>query len=376
MQDHILTVCPKYPPQLIRRKINDNLRNVISKRVWSGLTKQLILSVPAAFADGTIDAVTGSNVVIGTATGWPVDDLVSTTLSADVISAEVLDATPGSMAGVEPNTYMLIDGGGANEEGVYVYDTTATTFKASFTKTHLAGETITRSSLSNLQLKVGINSPFYTATGFSSPTRMILKDIIAQPSELGASYSLSLVYTNFAPDLKMLISVVNLERRYRIIIHMPKDTIDYSDPHRTLTQTTYMVVSHEVDPAGSQLYELYPRPVSEQAIPFFYHFQFPPLVDDGDILPNGIRSDVLVRLTTADALVWPKHKIIEGGIYYDPAESTRLKQQAVMDIEAMEMEDDNTMIMRQQWSYADWPFGGFGADWHQSHDWDSYAGWV
>ena len=376
MQDHILTVCPKYPPQLIRRKINDNLRLITSKRVWSGLTKQLILSVPAAFADGTIDAVTGSNVIIGNATGWPVDDVVSTTLSADVISAEVLDATPVSMVGVAPNTYMLIDGGGANEEGVYVYDTTATTFKASFTKTHVAGETVTRSSLSNLQMKIGILSPFYTVTGISSPTRLIVKDIIAQPSELDASYSLSLVYTNFAPDLKMLISVVNLERRYRIIIHMPKDTIDYSDPHRTLTQTTYMVVSHEVDPAGSQLYELYPRPTSEQAIPFFYHFQFPPLEDDGDILPNGIRSDVVVRLTTADALVWPKHKVIEGGIYYDPQQSATLRSQAVVDIEAMEMEDDNTMIMRQQWSYADWPFGGFGADWHQSHDWDSYAGWV
>jgi hypothetical protein len=225
-------------------------------------------------------------------------------------------------------------------------------------------------------MKIGILSPFYTVTGISSPTRLIIKDIIAQPAETGASYSLSLVYTNFAPDLKMLISVVNLERRYRIIIHMPKDTIDYSDPHRTLTQTTYMVVSHEVDPAGSQLYELYPRPTSEQAIPFFYHYQFPPLEDDGDILPNGIRSDVIVRLTTADALVWPRHKIIEGGIYYDPQQSATLRSQAVVDIEAMEMEDDNTMIMRQQWSYADWPFGGFGADWHQSHDWDSYAGWV
>jgi len=376
MQDHVLTVCPKYPPQLIRRKINDNLRTITAKRVWSGLTKQQILSVPAAFSDGTIDSVTGSDVITGTATGWPVDDKVSTTLSADVISAEILDAVPVSMVGVEPNTYMMIDGGGANEEAVYVLSTTATTFRARFAKTHLATETVNRSSLSNLQLKIGINSPFYTATGISSPTRLILDKVIAQPAETTASYSLSLVYTNFAPDLKMLISVVNLERRYRIIIHMPKDTIDYSDPHRTLTQTTYMVVSHEVDPAGSQLYELYPRPISEQAIPFFYHYQFPPLEDDGDFLPNGIRSDVIVRLTTADALVWPKHKIIEGGIYYDPAESTRLKQQAVMDIEAMEMEDDNTMIMRQQWSYADWPFGGFGADWHQSHDWDSYAGWV
>ncbi len=376
MQDHVLTVCPKYPPQLIRRNINDNLRKITSKRVWSGLTKQLILSVPAAYAVGTIDATTGSNVIIGNATAWPVDDVVSTDLALDVISAEVLDAKPTSMVGVEPNTYMLIDGGGANEEGVYIYDTTATTFKARFTKTHLAGETVTRSSLMNLQMKIGILSPFYTVTGISSPTRLIIKDIIAQPSELDASYSLSLVYTNFAPDLKMLISVVNLERRYRIIIHMPKDTIDYSDPHRTLTQTTYMVVSHEVDPAGSQLYELYPRPTSEQAIPFFYHYQFPALEDDGDFLPNGIRSDVVVRMSIADALVWPRHKIIEGGIYYDPQQSATLRGQAVVDIEAMEMEDDNTMIMRQQWSYADWPFGGFGADWHQSHDWDSYAGWV
>lgn len=376
MQDHVLSVCPKYPPQLTRRGINNHLRNVISRRVWSGLTKQSILSVPAAFATGTIDATAGSDIVLGNATAWPVGDVVSTTLAADVISEEVLDATPTSMAGIEPNTYMLIDGGGANEEPIYVISTTASTFRARFANTHLAGETITVSSLSNLQMKIGIQSPFYTVTGISSPTRLLIKDVIAQPTELDASYSLSLVYTNFAPDLKMLISVVNLERRYRIIIHMPKDTIDYSDPHRTLTQTTYMVVSHEVDPAGSQLYELYPRPVSEQAIPFFYHFQFPPLEDDNDILPNGIRSDVLVRLTVADALVWPKHKIIEGGIYYDPPESTRLKSQAVVDIEAMEMEDDNTMIMRQQWSYADWPFGGFGADWHQSHDWDSYAGWV
>ncbi len=376
MQDHVLTVCPKYPPQLIRRNINDNLRKITSKRVWSGLTKQLILSVPAAYAVGTIDATTGSNVIIGNATAWPVDDVVSTDLALDVISAEVLDAKPTSMVGVEPNTYMLIDGGGANEEGVYVLSTTATTFRARFAKTHLATETVTRSSLSNLQMKIGILSPFYTVTGISSPTRLIIKDIIAQPSELDASYSLSLVYTNFAPDLKMLISVVNLERRYRIIIHMPKDTIDYSDPHRTLTQTTYMVVSHEVDPAGSQLYELYPRPTSEQAIPFFYHYQFPALEDDGDFLPNGIRSDVVVRMSIADALVWPRHKIIEGGIYYDPQQSATLRGQAVVDIEAMEMEDDNTMIMRQQWSYADWPFGGFGADWHQSHDWDSYAGWV
>jgi hypothetical protein len=377
MTDHVLSIFPHYPPQLAHRRINNQLRSVIARRNWSGITKYAILEIPDSYSTGTVDLTNGSKVVDGTGTSWDVSTVVNTTLSAAIDELGVVDITPVAMTGIRAGQWVLIDGGNAGEEVVFVIETSATKFRAEVTATHAGGVTVQVSTLAGRQLRIDNDNPFYTVTAVSSTTRALLDKEWKNATTTGESYSISLVFTDLGVrDLKMLVTMVNQTRRWQMTTYMPKEVIDYSDPHRSLTQSTYLIVDHETDPGGAPLFELYPRPTSQQVFPFLYVQQWSELEKDLDILPNGIRSDVIVNRVLADAYRWPRHKVLDGGIYYDPAVAKDMMRESELELEEMEREDDSTYVQRLMWSYKEWPFGGFGAEWHQSHDLDGFLGVV
>lgn len=372
MVDNILLSFPEYDQNIAKVGLNDHLRALIARRPWSGLVKFQILQLPALYNTGTVAATFQSNVLTGTSTAWATNDVVNTTLSIALVETGILDITPASMIGITTSQWLLIDGGNAGEEAVYVIsvNTQEGTFRARTTVVHAAAVTIKCSSLAGRQVRISLNVPFLTITGVSSTTRLLTDKAWPVASVTAQGYSITKVYTTLGDDVKELLTMVNTKNQYQFDLTTPKPALDWMDPLRTATNYPYALVFHETDPAGTPMWELYPRPTVESGFPYFYVKQWAPLEGDNDFLPNGIRSDVMVKLVKADAARWPGHKLKAGGVYYDPRLGDTLANEAQRDLGFMMTEDDNTAIMSMYWSFRKWPIGlgGGGPNFFQIHD--------
>lgn len=368
MVDSILQYFPETDPNMIKGLINDQIRNLIARRPWSGLVKYSMLKMPDSYTTGAVSATYASNVLTGASTAWAVSDLVSTTLSIATIETGIIDITPASMTGITSCQWLLIDGGNASEEAVYVISTNTAegTFRARTTLTHSAAVTIKCSSLAGLQLRISQDVPFITITGVSSTTRALLQETWPVASVSAQGYSITKTYTVLGDDVKEILTVVNTRNQYQFDLYTPKPMLDWIDPLRTATNYPFRLVPHAPDPAGVQMWELYPRPTVQSAFPSIYIKQWLPLEQDNDILPGGIRSDVIVKRVKADCARWPGHKLKAGGVYYDPrlADALMLESEKI-DIPTMMLEDDNTSIMSLYFQYKRFPVGGSGPDYDQ-----------
>lgn len=378
MVDSILQYFPEMDPNLVKGLINDQIRNIMARRPWSGLVKMDIFRMPNAYTTGTITGTFNSNAFTGAATAWPTNDIVATTLSQTTITTGIIDITPASMTGITQCQWLLIDGGNASEEAVYVISVNLEegTFRARTVRTHLSGVAITCSSLAGLQLRISMNVPFITVTGVSSTTRFITQEQWPVDTVTAQGYSLTKTYAVLAPDIKEILTVVNTKNQYQFDLYTPKPMLDWMDPLRTATNYPFRLVPHVPDPAGVQMWELYPRPTVQAAFPVIAIRQWLPLEQDNDLLPGGIRSDIIIKRVKADCARWPGHKIKAGGIYYDPRLADALMGESEVDIQTMIAEDDNTSIMSMYYQYKRFPIGGSGPDWNQQHDAELMdAGW-
>ncbi len=369
MVDGVLKKFPLYDSIQAKQDVNDNLRMIMARRTWSGLVKYGILSVPARYDTGTVAATLLSNVITGTGTAWPYNDVVNTTLSAPIEETGIIDFSPVSMTNVVAGRWLTIDGGNTNEEAVFVIsiDAGAGTCRANCVNTHDAAVTIQCGSMAGRQFRINAQVPFMTCTGFTSPTRMLLDFAWPVTSVTDQGYEITMVYASFGQDVKEMLTMVNPDRQYRFDVYGQKAMLDAQDPRRSISSMPYRLAYHAPDPAGAPLYEIYPRPTSVAAYPYFYIRQCPPLEQDNDLLPNGIRSDVLVKLGRAEAARWPGHKKLEGGIYYDPKLAQDLIVEAEREIGFMKNEDDSTAIMQLVYNYNKWGyFGGPGPNWYNT----------
>lgn len=373
MINAVLKFYPLYDRILCAQTINDTLRGLTARRPWSGLVKYAILPVPAQVTLGTVDVTKDSNVVTGTGTTWPFTDTLNTTLSATTVQTGIIDATPVLMTNIIPGRYLTIDGGNSGEEAVFVIsiDATAGTFRANFTKVHNSGVTITAGSYAGRQFRINSNTPFVTAVGFTSATRMLI-DIGWPYSTLAAqSYEITMVFASLGQNVKELLTMVNPDRQYQFRTNVQTAELDAEDPRRAVSQMPYKLAFHGPDPGGAPLYEMWPRPTSVAAYPYYYVQAWTPMSEDNDILPNGIRSDIMVKIARAEAARWPGHKKLDGGIYYDPRVAEGLMREADTDVQYMKLEDDSTAIMQAIYQYRKWPYGGPGPDYYQT-DYESY----
>lgn len=367
--DNVLGKFPVYDASLARKDVNDVLRTLMARRTWSGLVKYAILSVPASYRTGTVTVTGNSRVVTGSGVAWPTNDVVDTTLLNATIEAAMVDIAPVSMTGIAAGQWVVIDGGNASEEAVFVIsiDTVTSTFRARTTLTHLAGVTIKSSSYAGRQFRTSSNSPFVTCVGFTTSTRMLISVPWPLATAAAQSYEITLVYASLGNDVKEILTMVNPDRQFQFDVNTPKDLLDVNDPRRNISAMPWRLAFHETDPAGSPLYEIWPRPTSVGAFPYIYAREWGPLGGDFDLLPNGIRSDVVVKLVKAEAAQWPGHKIKEGGIYYDPNLARKLGEEAERDIQYMKNQDDSTAIMQLIYSYKKWRTGpGGGGDWYNT----------
>jgi hypothetical protein len=375
MVDSVRLRFPEYDVAMVKRDINDSVRTITSRRAWSGLLQQGVLQTMAAYNTGTVTLTPGSNVVTGSGTSWPTDDSADTTLSeATIESNAYIDFTPVSMSGIQAGVYVLIDAGLSNQEAVFVISTTQTTFRAYCVNTHDAGETVTRSSRAGQQIRTQPGQPFMTVTGVVTATSLLINMNWGGSLISNHDYSISQVYVSLGQDVKQILTMVNPQMTYRFAVDVPQIVLNQRDAQRSATQWSFALSYLQPDPGGSPLYEIYPRPTTVQQFPYIYMRAWSPMSDNNAILPNGIRSDVLVKMAMAAAARWPGHKIKAGGIYYDPKLAESYLREVEREIEFMKEEDDSTAMMQLLWQYNSWRVGaGGGPDWNQSHDWASMA---
>ena len=119
------------------------------------------------------------------------------------------------------------------------------------------------------------------------------------------------------------------------------------------------------DAIGRIRYELYPAPTQETGIPFLGYRTISDLSEDEDTPPTCVPSHLLVNATIADALLWnPKSP------YYDPRSSETFRKEALADLEAAVLADDNIYMQNLQWAFSKYPMMQRGDNYWFDHDYD------
>lgn len=364
MVDHVQAWNPDFPVHLIQRRINVHLREAQDRRLWGGLMTRGEFAVPVTYDTGTVALTAGSDVVTGTSTAWPYNDLVNTTLSTAItVVNELQDITPASMTNISEGDYLCIDAGTAKEEYLLVSSITTTTFRSKPTQTHSATTAvITKSSLAGRQLKVGNNRGYYTVIGAKSATVIKIDHVWSHPAETAASYNIVQAYLTMPKGLRCLWSMVNCLHGWRIKFNLPQDILNW-DSWRSSTGEPYMLLDYMPDAIGRIRYELYPCTLSATGIPYLAYRTADDLADDEDMPPTCIPSHFLVNATIADALLWNRKSA-----YYDPASAKVFRDEALADLQAAVMADDNIYMQSLQWAYHKYPLGGPGGNYLYDHD--------
>jgi len=372
MINHILSYNPDCPVQLAKRRINARLRELQDRRMWAGLLTRGELSIPGAYTTGTVAVVRGSDIVTGTATLWPHNDLVSTTLAAAVtIPNELQDISPSSMNGIGAGDWLTFNSGGINQEFVLVISVDASSFKARPSITHLNGESVTKSSLARRQFRLGTTRPFYNIRGVTAAQELKLDLPYGHPSIANSSYNIVQAYVSFEQNFRMLLSLVNTAQGWRLRTSMPQEVLNIYDSWRQTTGWVYMIVDYIPDEIGRMQYELYPTPSMEQGFPYLAYRTVPNLVDDDDTPPPCIPSHILVHGALSDVMVWKR-----ASQYYDPVVADKFGALYESDYLACSMADDSIYMQNLQWAYSRYPFTQHGANYWQAHDIDSIYGAV
>lgn len=372
MVDHVLSYNPDCPPQLAKRRLNTRLRQVQDRRMWGGLLVRGEISVPAAYGIGSVDVTRGSNIVTGHSTTWPVNDLVSTTLSTAItLLGEYQDVFPASMTNIETGDWVLLDDGLASMEPVLVISAGTNSFKAKPRIAHLVGTTITKSSIVRRQFRLGTVRPFYNIRAVTASQTLVLDLPYGHPGALGSNYNIVQVYVTLGQNLRMVWSVVNTAQGWRLRLNMPQEVLNTYDTWRQTTGWVYMLNDYVPDEIGRFQYELYPTPSMEQGFPYLAYRTVDNMVDDEDTPPPAIPSHLLVDGAIADVMMFNRKSP-----YYDPALASAFAQQFELDLQAAAISDDSLYMQNLQWAFSRYPFTQHGAAYWQSHDVDSVFGYT
>lgn len=285
--------------------INWRLRQIMDSRTfWSDLVKEGILSIPANYVTGTVDVTTGSAVVNGTATAWPVADVVNTDLDQAVEDIGYVEAFPTVMTGITENSYLYIDGGTADAEAVPVVQVKASSFIAKFTKAHAAAATLTQSSLVNQQFRISNAHPIFTVKSVPTTTALELTNAWGGDSLATQTYRIGLMYVVLSSDLKGIIGMKDEQTGYPVRTHVSMDEANFRDPRRNIvTGNPYFnLVDRGANDQGNMLYEIWPAPSDIRQFSYMYWKQWPDLENEGDRPPWFINPSILVYGALADAL--------------------------------------------------------------------------
>jgi len=346
------------------------MRQIIdAKPYWSGLMASGVVNIPDATSYTNVTFTSGQSQVVGVGTNWPVSDVVNTTVAAAITNPGYQAVVPVSMASITTDTLLYVDSAGTAEL-VPVLEVTPTSFKANFQYTHLAGFTLTCSSLSYFQITPGYQQPVLTITAVQGATTLLMDSPYAGPTLNSTTAQVFKSYYTFATDLRDFITVVDPQTGTYLQVHYPREKIDWDDPQRAANDWPQYVCDYRKNLNGNMWYELWPRPSSARALYFNYIQQTPDMVARTDRPPAFIDGSLLVMGALADAF----RITLPGDKGTANAQLSQLWEQRFQQALVNAMQADNGRI--QQAYTWDKNANGLpgGANWLQSHDYSVFYG--
>ena len=220
------------------------------------------------------------------------------------------------------------------------------------------------SSMVNMQIRAGLTTGWYNIQAVTSPTSITLDLPWGQQSMTSTGYQIAQSWVKVGPNIKYILEMLNQRQGYRLFPNLPQSVLNEYDTWRSTTGWTFAFSNKEPSADGQVQIELYPTPTFQQAFPYLAYIQPPDLTLDAHFPVTFLRSDVLVNLAIAEALVYRGPKVNR---YYD-AETSKLKRQlAMVEIEKMKKMDDNLYMKDLLWNFRQHPFSQYGSQWLQSH---------
>lgn len=350
LQGRVISARPGVQADFVTNALNDRIRQILDHRTfWADLLKFGNLSFPDPYTTGTISFTTGSKVVTGVDTNWPVNDVVDTILPDGVTEFGYTEVTPASMAGITENSMLYVDAGG-DPEIVPVVELTRTTCICKFQKTHDPDCTVTQSSLANRQLKLSQSYPVFTVAAVTAAGLLEMNLAWGGPALSGQTYTIKLMYVTLAHNLKAIIAAKDEQTGFPVRLHVPLEEADARDPRRTLVSGNpyYGLVDLGANDQGNMLYEVWPAPSSARQFSYAYWMQWPDLVKDTDRPPPFINPSILYYGALADA------KMMRTGPndpFYDPSGAAYYEKKFMAGLQEAKNADEAKCLeaMRSPW---------------------------
>lgn len=371
MKGKVQNVKPNCSPSVCEMFLNHRMRYMYNQRpYWNASATRGVVMIPASYNTGTVTTVTSSNVVTGTATAWPVGDIVNTTLANTITQPGSVTVTPASMTNITADTWLYVDATGPNPEIAFVIDVGPTSFTATFNYVHSAGTTLTCSSLTGRTLRLGYQVPNFLITAITSATTLIIQNPFGGVPLTDIGYTILKNLYNFAPDLKQLMSVVDPQQGIELGINYPQPKLNQEDPQRTVTDFPILVSPHSISPAGTQLFEIWPSPTNARQLYFEYYSQPRDLKAPGDRPPPYFDPSVMVMGATADAL---RTRVSKDDVYFDPNTAMVWEQRFEKGLEMLIFADGSLNNQQYTWDSGAEGYPS-GANWNRNHSEDAWLG--
>lgn len=304
-----------------KKWINDGIRETINKRsYWIDLRRPGIISVPNQFNSGTISVSPGSAIVAGSGTGFPVSDIVNTTLAEAVSAPGIQEIRLTNMAGITENSVLWIDAGTAYQEAVPVYRMGSdlmgpVSIYAKFALAHNSGVTVTQSSLVGQQLRTGYGHPVFTILAVQDAQTLLLDNPWGGLALIGVTYYIIRMYYTLFSDLRRIHLIVDQQTGIPLSTDRTQMELSILDPQRTDTSDPLAFASLGPNINNNMQYEIWPGPTSQRQLSFLVSRQWPELIGPDDIPPPFLEPTMFSDIATAKAL---RVRVSRDDPFHDP----------------------------------------------------------
>ena len=218
------------------------------------------------------------------------------------------------------------------------------------------------------QFRLGYNTPPYTILDIDVPNQILTVEMPwAGVSYHGAGYFIAQYFYSPGPNIKYIHTARNLIMAWRLRLDYNQQSLDTIDPWRINTFSPCALAQMPPGVNGEYMVELWPVPSIIQALPFVAVVQPPNLVYDTDSLPPYIRTDIVTKLSIADAKVYRGPKLNK---YYDAAEANRLRGEAEQELVYLAMNDENLYRANLSYEFEQMrmaPEPGLDSNWAINH---------
>jgi hypothetical protein len=108
----------------------------------------------------------------------------------------------------------------------------------------------------------------------------------------------------FYYDFSTINYLIDLTQNRKIRTEITQDLLNKYDLNRTYRGNPASIVPNQVDANGFPVFELYPIPTAKRIYKFIYKKKGRPLINDDDLLPNGISDELIIAKIKDLAYEW------------------------------------------------------------------------